>query len=523
MQKIHRSWMGGLAALVLGSAFAAACSSDGSSDSGGSGGSSSGGDTSLGGEGNPGGMGGLGNTGGTVDGSGGGAGEGGGGAPSRAPVRTVAVPGATNLYGLTYSASGKVYVSGTKTVGGEPMVGVWRYDEDGVLDTTFGDSGVALHNLGTGTESSYGVVELANGDVVVQGTHGGKVYLLKFDDEGSLVLGPVYVQFGWSLADLGDLPDPDVWDSNTAPSYTSWGITLDTSGDEEKLVVSAFGAPKRGEVDGLGKQRLDADRWVARVLASTFAADTSFNGGEALGVDVDGANQADNARRVLVEADGTIVQAGYTNFGSGNEVVLMRVKPDGTLDASFGFGTVTDHGGLTRFNPFTGPNTLAEAYALVKGTNRYVTTGYGKANFEGTTSIENDLVSFGVLLDGSGLDEDGYGADGAWAVMSENDPVAQMGTWQGGRAHRENGRDLVLLPGGRTLHVGCYNDYAAVFMFRASAGLDEDFGNNGMIVFDGASEYATIMAPFFKAALSSDGTTLATSGQSGHLAFFDLD
>jgi uncharacterized delta-60 repeat protein len=518
MQRIHKGWLGGLGTLLLGGAFLAACGSDGTSDPVGTGGSM-GGDSATGGLG--------GDSNGTGGASGGGAGEGGlGGGPSAPAVTNAEVPGGYNLYGLTYSSTGQVYVSGTKDVGGEPMVAVWRYEANGTPDTTFGENGVALRNLGAGAEGSYGVLELSNGDLVVHGAFGGRVYLFKLDDTGALVTAPTYVEFGWSLADLAalpSLPDATEWNSATPPSYTSWGIALDTSGASERVVVTAFGAPRKGDVNGSDEQRIDNDRWLARVLASDFSADPTFNGGQALGVDVEGANLADNTRRVLVEADGTIVQAGYTNFGSGNEVGIMRVLPNGTLDPSFGFGTLTDQDGLTRFNPFTGPGAMAEAYAIVKGPARYVATGYGISNFQGATSVANDVVSFGIELDGSGLDADGFGDSGAWAILSEADPVAQQGTWTGGTLHRDNGRDLVALSDGRTLHVGCYNDYAAVFMFRAAAELDQDFGSQGMIVLDAASEYGTHNKPYYKAALSPDGTRVAASSQGGLLSFFVIE
>lgn len=511
MQRIHKSWLGGLGTLLLGGAFMAACGSDGTSDPVSGTGGAAGGDTSTGGLG--------GDSNGTGGATGGGAGEGGMGGGTSAPaVTNVEVPGGYNLYGLTYSSTGKVYVSGSKDVGGEPMVGVWRYETDGTLDTTFGENGVALRNLGAGAEGSYGVVELSNGDLVVQGTHGGRVYLFKLSAAGAVVTAPTYVEFGWSLADLNDLPDADVWNSSSPPSYTSWGLALDTSGAAERVVVTAFGAPARGEVDGSDEQRRDHDRWLARLLVSDFSADPTFNGGHALGIDVEGAHLADNTRRVMVEQDGTIVQAGYTDFGSGNEVGILRVLPNGTPDPDFGFGTT--HEGLTRFNPFTGDGAMAEAYAIVKGPERYITTGYGKSYFQGVVTQQNDVVSFGIELDGSGLDTDGYGDAGAWAVLSEG---AAGETWTGGTRYRDNGRDLVLLSDGRTLHVGCYNDYAAVFMFRAAAELDQDFGNQGMVVLDATSEYGTHNKPYFKAALSADGTQVAASSQGGLLSFFVIE
>lgn len=510
----------GMGALLVGGALVVGCGSDGSGGGdGNTGGSSSGGDTSSGGGGGGSSSGGDTSDGGTTSSGGDGGASGGPGGETGVdgdPVETLLLPGGSNLYGLTYSADGKLYVSGTKDLGGEPMVALWRFDADGTLDESFGQDGVALRNLGAGAEGSYGVVELEGGDLVVHGVFGGRVFLMKFDGDGELLVEPTFVEFGWTEADLDamtEFPHAD-WPGEAGPTYTSWGIALDATGDDEKIVVFAHGAPAKGELDESDTQRTDNDRWVTRVLASDFAPDATFNGGAALGVDVDGENAPDNARRGFVESDGTILSAGYTNFGAGNEVALMRVTPEGELDDSFGFGTA-GQAGLTRFQPFTGQDAMAEAYSAVKTDSRYVTTGYGIANVP-VTSNQNDVVSFGVL--DTELDES-FGEDGAYSIQSEEDPTP---TWDGGRQHRDNGRDLVALPDQRTLQVGCYNDYAAVFMVQEDGGLDESFGDYGMLVLDASSDYTTHDKPFFKVALSADGTQAAASSQGGLLAIFDL-
>lgn len=512
----------GMGALLVSGALVAGCGSDdensGSSNTGGD--TSSGGDASTGGKKSSGGDGGAtGGTGGTggKDAGGGTAGEGGARGEEGDLVKTLLIPGASNLYGLTYSADGKLYVSGTVDDEGDPAVALWRLDTEGNIDESFGDDGVVVRNLGAGSDASYGVVELANGDLVVHGTLDGRVFLMKFDDEGALVTEPTFVEFGWSEADLDAMSTPPFadWPGDAPPAYTSWGIALDATGDDEKIVVFAHGAPRKGDLDASDEQRTDNDRWVARVLASDFSADASFNGGQAFGVDVDGANAADNTRRGFVEADGKILSAGYTNFGEGNHVALMRLTPSGQLDGTFGFGTTTDQDGLTRFQPFSGAGAMSEAYSAVKVGNRYITTGYGVSNFLVNTN-ENDVVSFGVLDDGF---DTTYGDDGAFAIQSEEDPSP---TWEGGRQHRDNGRDLVLLPDQRTLHVGCYNDHAAVFMVQKDGGLDESFGDYGMLVLDASSDYTTHERPFFKAALSPDGARVAASSQGGLLAIFEL-
>lgn len=219
----------GMGALLVSGALVAGCGSDdensGSSNTGGD--TSSGGDASTGGKKSSGGDGGAtGGTGGTggKDAGGGTAGEGGARGEEGDLVKTLLIPGASNLYGLTYSADGKLYVSGTVDDEGDPAVALWRLDTEGNIDESFGDDGVVVRNLGAGSDASYGVVELANGDLVVHGTLDGRVFLMKFDDEGALVTEPTFVEFGWSEADLDAMTTPPFadWPGDAPPAYTSW-------------------------------------------------------------------------------------------------------------------------------------------------------------------------------------------------------------------------------------------------------------------------------------------------------------
>lgn len=457
---------------------------------------------------------------------------------------TTAAEGVTNMYGLAYSTvgehAGKLYASGIGAGGNVVLV---RFEADGSLDDSFGEGGIA----DTGAPgNTYGVVELASGDVIVQGNGGGEVFLVKLSSAGTLdaTFGRV-VALGWDAADVEAIDtacasaaaspeDTDLvaactalWPAAAAPefaqrpSYTAWDIHLDTvtTPGTEKLVVFAAGSP--GKVES-GEQRSDSDRWVTRLLASDGSIDTGFNAGSPFSVDVAGLAGPDNSRRGLLEADGSMLSSGYTDWGGGNNAVLVRLLPDGTPDGAFGFDAVADPStlqpGLTRFNPFVGPGAMAEVYSVVKQeSGRYVTTGYGVSNRDIST-IENDLVSFGVVADG--LDETWSDA-GALAIQSETDQSAiETGTWEGGRAFRENGRDLVLLPDGRTFHVGCYNDFASVFVVERDGGLDESFGEAGRLVFDAASEI-THTAPFFAVTRSADGR-VATTASGNFLAIFEV-
>lgn len=419
------------------------------------------------------------------------------------PQSTTRIANAINPYGLVFASDGYLYASGaTVDETADRKLAVWRF-KDGVLDTTFGTGGVLTVGI-EGNESSFDIVEVSAGNFVVHAVTGtvgavpGKVYLVKLtkDAGGAFSFGtPVVVPFDWTDGDFS------AWPLATPPAYTtSWGIALDESdAAAPKIVVFASGAPAK--VAAGGTQRTNSDRWVARVLASTLAPDPAFNGGKAFSTDVDNADLNDNARRGIVQSDGTIVSAGYTNIGGSNHVVLIRLKPDGTADTTFGFGT-TPPGvpGQTKFNPFLASSGFAEAYGVTRqSSGRYVTTGYGTSNFD-APSVGLDLVSFGVKADG--LDAT-YGKLGSFAWQSEKDKGAGLGA----TPHTERGRDLVALPDDRLVHVGVYDDYASVYVLDKNGKPDPSSGVNGVI------EYS-YPAAFFKVALSPDGKQLAATTQS---------
>ncbi len=419
------------------------------------------------------------------------------------PLTTTKISNAINPYGLVFASDGFLYASGATIEDGERKLAVWRFDADGQLDTTFGNEGVLTKDvLAEKDESSYDIVEVSPGNFVVHVNVDGKVYLVKLTKDGSGAFSfgdPVFVKFGWDEDEgwPGGMASPP----SAPPSYSSWGIALDKSNAASpKIVVFASGAPAKAA--NVAEQRTDNDRWITRVLADTLAFDTTFNGGAPYSTDADGKNLGDNARRGIVLEDGSIVSAGYTNFGAGllNHVVLIRLLPDGTPDPAFGFGTSPAIPGQTKFNPFLATSGFAEAYNVVRqSSGRLVTTGYGSSNFK-TPSKSVDLVTFGVKAEG--LDTS-YGENGAFAWQSELDPAAGLG----GTNFADRGRDLVVLPDDRVVHVGQYDDDASVYVLDKDGKPDRSSGAGGLIKY-------TYPAAFYKVTVSPDGKRIAASAQS---------
>jgi uncharacterized delta-60 repeat protein len=449
-------------------------------------------------------------------------------AESFAPITEQSATLLTNvndIRGLVFGADGKLYASGHVGAGTtvDRTLAVLRFNADGTPDATFGSGGLVTQNivprvvdetglvLNDGNEESLGIVELGDGSLLVQGNvrdangRGTDVVLVKLTAAGELVEdfgggGVLRVDFGWTPADDATWPVVDA-----APVDNSWGIALDTSSGVEKVVVFGHGPGAPGLLNTATPpaQRTDNDRYIARLLASDGSRDPAFNGG-ALYTLQSGGTFSDGGRRGFVEADGSIVSAGYTNFGDsfGNHVLAIRLLPSGAPDPAFKAGIAAP--GVIRANPFIEDGGVAECYAIGKqSSGRYVSTGYGRATAAGVASSLGwattdavDLVSVGFTAEGV---DPTYGSEGTFAVQSE--PFALGNT-------EDRGRDLVVLADDRVVHVGRFGPNPGIFVTTPDGVLDTGSGVDGRFTFPAL---AAPTAHFFTAALSPDGKTIVAT------------
>lgn len=448
-----------------------------------------------------------------------------------------------DLRGLRFStaAPGKLWAAGHKGINANPTpVGdpdkqlvIARFKADGTPDETFSEDGFLEVNLvereeaddpntvettvvvlNDGNEEALGIVELEGGDIVVSGNKrdadgkGMDAYLARFTSAGVAVDefgtdGVAVVTFGWGPADVYTPPTPT---SPAAPSDNSWGVELDGSGDDDKLVV--FGAGTAAKV-ATGTQRTDNDRYITRVLASTGEIDPAFNAGKPFIYNTGGTN-GDNGRRGIVEADGSILAAGYTNFApGGNHIVAIRLKPDGTRDGAF--GPVANNRGVFHSNPVLNDGGVAECYNLVRqSSGRIVTTGYGSAtaadimsSFGYLSTKAPDLVSFAYSADGKTLDSD-WGNLGMFIAQSEDLNVTRF---------EERGRDLAVLHDDRLVHAGNFATDPAIYVVNPDGSFDDDTGlfRYTPLTTTPTSSGGVSTSHFFRVVVSPDGKSIAAS------------
>jgi uncharacterized delta-60 repeat protein len=205
--------------------------------------------------------------------------------------------------------------------------GAFRYSSGGVLDTTFGASGVATFSPGNGVAEAHSVAVASDGSLFISGT---------------LFASPL-VSKVVKLTNAGAV-DP----AFAAPNETNIIVQASVLQPDGKLVVAGSD---------------NTNFWIARYTA-TGAHDAGFGTG---GI-VTTSFSPDTAGifGLVPVAGGKLVAAGVTN-GTTPHIVVARYNANGSLDLSFGVGGMIAT--TIAFSTFS-PNA-----ALIDDQNRLVMVG----------------------------------------------------------------------------------------------------------------------------------------------------
>jgi uncharacterized delta-60 repeat protein len=247
--------------------------------------------------------------------------------------RTLDYGGGDSAEAVLVQPDGKIVVAG----GGNPNsdFAVARFHPDGSLDASFDGDGVVGVNFG-GVDQALAVALQADGKLVVAGetSVGFDVALIRLNADGSLD-----ANF-----------DGDGRRTSDASGDSGQDVLVQPDG---KIVVTGFGTP-------------NGDVVVAR-FNPDGSPDPSFDTDGVVGVNFGGT--ADLGLAVALQGDGKLVVAGWTSVG--NDVLVLRLNADGSLDANFdGDGKRTlDFGGDDRGQD-----------VLVQPDGRIVVAGHGNAN-----------------------------------------------------------------------------------------------------------------------------------------------
>jgi uncharacterized delta-60 repeat protein len=206
---------------------------------------------------------------------------------------------------------GKLVVAGSSRNGSDDDFSLIRLNADGSLDTSFGTGGKLLMAVGGRADSGYSVIQQSDGKLVVAGSSAFGLYddfgLIRLNTDGSLDTG--FDTDGKFRTDIGS--DDDNGSSVIQQS-------------DGKLVVAGYS--NNGGNRDFSLIRLNADG----------SLDSGFDADGKLMVPVGAVN--DYGLSVIVQSDGKLVVAGYSDNGGSNDFSVIRLNANGSLDTSFGTG-----------------------------------------------------------------------------------------------------------------------------------------------------------------------------------------
>jgi uncharacterized delta-60 repeat protein len=360
---------------------------------------------------------------------------------------------------IAIQPDGKILVAGDSYNGVDFDFALARYETDGTLDLTFGNSGWVTTTFGTETEFTLEILVQPDGKILVagvaqMGSNLNDFALARYESNGSLDMtfgsgGLVTTHFGVA----GD---------------SAYGLALQPDG---KIVL--VGRADNGSDDDLALARYEADG----------SLDITFGSGGLVTTDFDGFD--DEGESVVLQEDGKILVAGTSGNGPIlKDFALARYESDGSLDMTFGSG------GLVTTD-FFGGGDYGQSIALRPG---------GKIVVGGFAGNRYALAQYEMngSLDGA------FSNDGK-ATASYNNSS-------------HYGRDIAIQSDGKVVIAGQIGSNFGLMRFRINGTLDAAFGTGGIVL----TNFGDIEAGS-GVALQSDGRILvAGSTRNGLVTKFAL-
>lgn len=214
-------------------------------------------------------------------------------------------------FAVAQQADGMLVVGGVGTQGYTFEFALARVDQDGALDTTFGDQGRSMMSVGSG---------------------GGAAYAMALHD-GKIILG------GYSYGLLGSDMALARFNADGSPDATfgDRGLVIQDAGHDTDQVNAL--AVVGGQILAAGSA--GGDLAIAR-FTEAGALDTTF--GDAGLRLIDFASDADGAYALVPLSCGSIILAGFANAYTDGDVALACLTCDGDLNGDFdgdGLATVS--------------------------------------------------------------------------------------------------------------------------------------------------------------------------------------
>lgn len=224
---------------------------------------------------------------------------------------TISMVGA-NVRGnrLALQPDGKYVVVGERIEGNKFSIAAMRFNADGTMDNSFGNSGVVITEYGNDDDGAFGVAVQSDGKIVATGyAFDGSIYqgvVLRYNSDGTM--DQSFGSGGSVLFAYGTNEDGD-------------GIAIQADG---KILVT--GRTTSGSATNTFLLRLNTDGTLDNSFGSNGTTIVNVSSGY------------DGAYVIRLQNDGKIITAGWGQAGGSFIPSIMRFNTDGTLDQSFASG-----------------------------------------------------------------------------------------------------------------------------------------------------------------------------------------
>jgi uncharacterized delta-60 repeat protein len=236
---------------------------------------------------------------------------------------TTLVGRSSEAWDVVLQSDGKIVVVGHLNNGTDNDFVMVRYNTDGSLDSSFGTAGKVTTLVGTRNEEAYSVVLQNDGKIVVVG--------YAWDDAGNSDFAVVRYNTDGSL-DTNSDADPLI-------SFGTDGIVTTPIGSGRDKAQSVV-LQSDGKIVVAGQSESVSNQGDFAVVRynTDGSLDTNSDADPLISFDTDGivtTNFVDNdsAMSVVLQSDGKIVAAGFSNQNS--KIAVARYNTDGSLDITF--------------------------------------------------------------------------------------------------------------------------------------------------------------------------------------------
>lgn len=378
-------------------------------------------------------------------------------------VKTYSVDYQYGMGALTLQTDGKILVAGSATYKlANPEFALARYNSNGSLDTSFGTNGIVITAFGC-CSIGFAVTTQTDSKIIMAGLSDNaglrEFILARFNSNGSL--DNTFGANGKTTTDFG--------------GYGGYGTAVSVQPDH-KIVVTGIGSYN------FAVARYNPDGSLDPSFGTDGKATTDF-GGE------------DHSFAGLLQPDGKIVVVGYAiNQLSVSNTALVRYNSDGSLDPAFD----TDGMVITKFG-----GSFDYSYAMALQPD-------GKAVMAGATSSGGYYIFSLSRFNLDGSLDDTFGSGGV--TYTKIDGI-------GGHAYAVAVQpDAKIVLAGGTYDGAMYFDFGLA-RFNSDGSLDSAFGSNGIVStdFDNRPDGSNAIA------LQSDGKIVAAGWTVYQNAFLTYD